>query len=392
MAFRRPSPPDDGFALRMAVLYGAIFTFVGIQLPFLPVWLQAKGLDVREIGLVLAMAVVARPVILPGAMRIIDRRGWAKGPLVAAAWAACITFVAVALSDSFAAIIITFAISALPQALILPLTDAYALRGLAARERAYGSVRLWGSIAFIAANLGGGFVLERVGASHLIWALVVAIAATALSASVQTPLGPVSRDTDATDQRAPSLWRSPGFVAVVAATSLIQASHAVLNGFASLQWEAKGLTGPVIGALWAIGVLAEIGLFAVSARVMARLRPIDLIGLGAVGATLRWTAMAFDPPALLLPALQCLHGLSFGATHLGAMHFLAGFAAGRQGATAQGDYSTIVAAVFALEMGFSGVLVEQFGAYAYLAMAASALAGAVIVAVARRVTAQDGIA
>jgi len=298
--------------------------------------------------------------------------------------------VAVALSDSFAAIIITFAISALPQALILPLTDAYALRGLAARERAYGSVRLWGSIAFIAANLGGGFVLERVGASHLIWALVVAIAATALSATVQAPLGPVSHEPAEPDQRAPSLWRSPGFVAVVAATSLIQASHAVLNGFASLQWAAKGLSGPVIGALWAIGVLAEIGLFAVSGRVMARLRPIDLIGLGAVGATLRWTAMAFDPPALLLPALQCLHGLSFGATHLGAMHFLAGFAAGRQGATAQGDYATIVAAVYALEMGFSGVLVEQFGAYAYLVMAASAFAGAVIVAIARRVTAPDG--
>jgi PPP family 3-phenylpropionic acid transporter len=307
MAFRRPSPPDDGFALRMAVLYGAIFAFAGIQLPFLPVWLQAKGLDAGEIGLVLAIAVVARPLILPATMRVIDRRGWAKGPLVAAAWAACITFVAVALSDSFTAIIIAFAISALPQALILPLTDAYALRGLAARERAYGPVRLWGSITFIAANLGGGIVLERVGASQLIWALVAAIAATALSASVQAPLGPVSHETAAANEGAPPLWRSPGFIAVVAATSLIQASHAVLNGFASLQWEAKGLAGPAIGALWAIGVLAEIVLFAVSGRVMARLPPIDLIGIGAIVSTLRWTAMAFGPPALLWPALQCLH-------------------------------------------------------------------------------------
>ncbi|MFY9624316.1 MAG: MFS transporter [Rhodoplanes sp.] len=384
MAFRRPSPRDDGFALRMALLYAAIFAFAGIQMPFLPVWLQAKGLGAREIGLVLATAMVARPIIVPAAMRIIDRHGWAKGPLVAAAWAACITFVAVALSDGFAAIIVTFAISALPQALVMPLTDAYALRGLAVRERAYGPVRLWGSAAFIAANLGGGYVLERVGASHVIWALVATIAATALSASMLAPLGTVSRETDARNERAPSIWRSPAFVAVVAATSLIQASHAVLNGFASLQWEAKGLAGPAIGALWAIGVLSEIGLFAASGRVMARLRPIDLIGLGAIGATLRWTAMAFDPPVLLLPALQCLHGLSFGATHLGAMHFLAGFAAGRQDATAQGDYSTVIAVVFAAEMGLAGVLVEQFGAYAYLAMAALALAGAAIIAGARR--------
>ncbi|MGZ8367774.1 MAG: MFS transporter [Rhodoplanes sp.] len=137
MPFSRPIR-DDGFALRMAVLYAAIFASAGIQLPFLPVWLEAKGLDAREIGLVLAAAMLARPVIVPAAMRLIDRYGWAKGPLDAAAWAACATFVAVALSDGFAAIIVAFAISALPQALVLPLADAYALRGLAARGRAYG--------------------------------------------------------------------------------------------------------------------------------------------------------------------------------------------------------------------------------------------------------------
>ncbi|MGZ8396987.1 MAG: MFS transporter [Rhodoplanes sp.] len=368
----------------MAVLYAAIFASAGIQLPFLPVWLEAKGLDAREIGLVLAAAMLARPVIVPAAMRLIDRYGWAKGPLVAAAWAACATFVAVALSDGFAAIIVAFAISALPQALVLPLADAYALRGLAARGRAYGPVRMWGSGAFIAANLGGGLVLERLGAAHVIWVLVAALAATALSATALVPLATRSHASVAPRSGAPSLWRSPAFVAVVAAASLIQASHAVLYGFASLGWAGKGLDGPAIGALWAIGVLAEIGLFAASGRIMVRVRPLDLIGVGALGAVLRWTAMAFDPPALLLPWLQCLHGLSFGATHLGAMHFLAHFAAERQGATAQGDYSTLVAVVSAAEMGLAGVLVGTFGAYAYLAMAASAAGGAAIVAGARR--------
>ena len=384
MAHRKSAPSDDGFALRMALLYAAAFAFSGIQLPFLPVWLEAKGLDAREIGLVLAAAMVGRPVIVPAATRVVDRFGWAKGPLVVAAWASCATFVAVALSNGFVAIIIAFAISALPLAVVLPLADAYALRGLAERERAYGSVRLWGSVAFICANLGGGLGLERLGASNLIWTLVAALAATALSATALVRLAPDGRQDATPKSHAPSLWRSPAFVALVAATSLIQASHAVFHGFASLQWAAKGLDGPVIGALWGIGVLAEIGLFAASGRIMVRIRPIDLIGLGAIGAALRWTVMAFDPPAALLPWLQCLHGLSFGATHLGAMHFLARFAAERQGAIAQGDYSTVVAVVGAAAMGLSGVLVGAFGTYAYLAMTASAAAGGAIVAGARR--------
>jgi hypothetical protein len=47
--------------------------------------------------------------------------------------------------------------------------------------------------------------------------------------------------------------------------------------------------------------------------------------------------MAFDPPFVLLPFLQCLHALSFCATHIGAMQFLARVAAPGQMATAQGD-------------------------------------------------------
>jgi hypothetical protein len=146
--------------------------------------------------------------------------------------------------------------------------------------------------------------LERLGASNLIWTLVAALAATALSATALVRLAPDGRQDAAPKSHAPSLWRSPAFVALVAATSLIQASHAVFHGFASLQWAAKGLDGPVIGALWGIGVLAEIALFAASGRIMVRIRPIDLIGLGAIGAALRWTVKAFDPPAALLPWLQ----------------------------------------------------------------------------------------
>ena len=46
--------------------------------------------------------------------------------------------------------------------------------------------------------------------------------------------------------------------------------------------------------------------------------------------------MALDPPRALLPLLQCLHGLSFGATHLGALAFIARAAPAGLAATAQG--------------------------------------------------------
>ncbi len=244
-------------------------------------------------------------------------------------------------------------------------------------------MRLWGSVAFIVANMAGGLLLSRVGAGAFVWALAAAMAATAL-ASWRLPrpaVGPETGTANVAWSKSPSpgLWRSRAFVATVAGASLIQASHAVLYGFATLQWSRRGIDGTTIGLLWATGVVAEILLFAVSARLVARVGAVGMISIGGAGAVLRWGAMAFDPPGILLPLLQMLHALSFGATHLGAMEMLSRLAHGRGSATAQGDFSAVQGATFAAAMGVSGNLVATFGSGAYAAMAAVAAAGLAIV-------------
>ena len=85
---------------------------------------------------------------------------------------------------------------------------------------------------------------------------------------------------------------------------------------------------------------------------------------------------------MALPLLQALHGLSFGATHLGAMHVLAGAAPAGRGATTQGDFVAVQGIVFAAVMSGSGVLVEAYGSLAYGAMAAVAAAGGILAGVA----------
>ncbi len=127
-----------------------------------------------------------------------------------------------------------------------------------------------------------------------------------------------------------------------------------------------------------------LGLLLVAAPARAVDNTSHVLGLGALGAIIRWTAMAFDPPAAVLPALQCLHALSFGATHLGAMHCLSRIAANRLGATAQGDFAAVQSVIFAGAMGLSGVLVQAYGSLAYIAMVVAAASGGVIALAARR--------
>jgi PPP family 3-phenylpropionic acid transporter len=368
----------DRFVLRLSLFYGAFFVYAGLSMPFMPAWLAAKGLDAREIGIVLATPLVVRLIAVPLSTRLADRFGVLRQALVAVSIASIAGFVLIGLGSGFQFILAAFALAALAISPVLPLADAYALRGLQGGAHRYGSVRLWGSVTFIIANLAGGLLLARLGAQDVIWAVVAALGLTAAAALGLARLAPEAPEPAGMRPAGTSLWGSPVFVTVVIGTSLIQASHAVMYGFATLQWSAKGIAGPAIGLLWGLGVLAEIALFAVSARAVAALGATPMIVLGGIGGVIRWTAMAFDPPTAALPFLQGLHALSFAATHLGSMHFLARMAPAGRGATAQGDFATTQGIVFAAAMGLSGVLVASYGSLAYGAMAAASAAGVML--------------
>jgi len=370
----------DRFVLRLALFYGAFFVYLGLSMPFIPAWLAVKGLDAREIGVVLAAPMVVRVIAVPLATRITDRFGMLRPALIAASLASVLGFALVGAVSGFVAILAAYALATAMLAPVLPFADAFALRGLRKRSASYGSVRLWGSVTFIVANLGGGLLLARLGAANVIWAVVAALGLGAAAALALEPLAPEAGETGEARRPAGSLWRSPAFVAVVMGASLIQASHAVMYGFATLQWSARGISGPAIGLLWAIGVVAEVALFALSSRLVGWFGAIGLILLGGLGAVVRWTAMAFDPPAVMLPLLQGLHALSFAATHLGTMHYLAQATSAGRGATAQGDLVAVQGIVFAVAMGASGGLVEAYGDRAYGAMAAAAAVGAAFAA------------
>ena len=77
----------DRFVVRLALFYGAFFVYLGLSMPFIPAWLAAKGLDAREIGIVLAAPMLVRVIAVPLATRTADRFGILHGALIAASFA-----------------------------------------------------------------------------------------------------------------------------------------------------------------------------------------------------------------------------------------------------------------------------------------------------------------
>jgi len=384
MAAQPQKSTGERFSLRLKAFYAALFLTLGVQLPFLPLWLTAKGLDAGAIGIVLAIPALIRIIAIPVATRLADRRDAVRGVIILAAAGAAIGFAALAFAQGAIAIMLVYALASAAYAPVMMLADTYALRGLAQRGRAYGPVRLWGSAAFIAASFGAGALLDLMAPVDLIWLMVVAMAIATAAALALVPLNSEPAGGAPVHASATGLLRNPAFLVAIAAASLVQASHALYYGFSTIDWQAAGYDGGVIGALWALGVMAEIALFALSARLPSTITPLALLLAGAAGAVVRWSAMAAAPPPILLPVLQCLHALSFGATHLGALAFVVRMAPPGLGATAQGYFAVAHGVTMAVAAALAGVLYGHLGSGAYAAMAALATAGGLCALVARR--------
>jgi MFS transporter, PPP family, 3-phenylpropionic acid transporter len=363
-------------AVRLAAFYGAVFAVVGVQLPFWPVWLEAQGLSAGEIGLVIAASFWPRVVTSLLIPHHADRLGERRRPMVLLA---AITLFGVALfafADKFWMFMGLSLVTGATFAAILPLGEALALQEAHEHRLSYGRVRLWGSITFILAAIAAGRALQQSGPEVVLVLLVVTLGMTvATCLALPERPSPVRAGMPLGLGR---LLRQPGLVSFVLAAGLIQASHVVYYGFATLHWRAAGHGEAVIGWLWAEGVVAEIVLFACAATILRRLPALQLLVLAGGLSILRWGATALSTDlAVLIPA-QALHAASFGAAHLATVHHLRDHTPLELQASAQGFYAAIGGALLSgLLTPIGGWLYGRAGGEAFWAMAAIALIGTI---------------
>ena len=258
---------------------------------------------------------------------------------------------------------------------MVPLTDAYALRGVARYGLNYGPLRLWGSAAFVVGALACGLLVDVIAPRHLIWIIAAVAGLGALASLGLRPLD-APKPAQATPHGAGALLRDRGFLAIILAAALIQGSHAAYYTFASITWQAAGLGGLTIAGLWVLGVLAEIVVFALSPRFT--LSPALLVVIGGSSAVVRWLITAQEPLGRGAAVVQLAHGLTYRA-HAGRHHGAVGAPRARpcDGARA-GLFAACAGIVTSSASIVSGAVYARYGQGVYYVMAAMALSGALV--------------
>jgi PPP family 3-phenylpropionic acid transporter len=361
-------------AARLSFLYIAIFLFVGVGLPFWPVWLADKGITAAEIGILLSLSGWTKIVGNPLIAQIADRRGDLRAVLIAAAVASLATFALFGVTEGFWTFLVVTTISSIGISVLTPLSDSLTMRMVATHGIDYGRVRLWGSVSFILAGLAAGWLIAGRSPSIVLPLLLGCLALTVLSTvTLPAARGPVGTVSLAAWLQ---LLRDRRLLLFILAAGFIQSSHAMLYGFGSLRWLEAGYSEDAVGLLWAIGVVAEVILFAFGAILVRQLGPVGLLLLGGVAGMLRWVLFALFTSLPVLVLIQLLHALTFAATHLAAVYFLVRQAPAGLAATAQGLYGAIAwGGLFGLAMLASGTLYAAFAGAAFHAMAAMCLVG-----------------
>lgn len=299
---------------RLAGFYFFWFGTLGALLPYWSLYLKDAGFAASQIGAVFAI-LLGTKVVAPNVWGwVADHYGRRLTIIRLATAAAALLFLCVPFIHGFLALALLMVGYGFFSNAALPQLEAVTFSHLGGDDHEYGRIRLWGSVGFIISVVALGGLLE-ITSTRLVPAWII----TTLACLFVVSLGVPDVRHTAGHAHAEGFWsvlRRPHVAALLAVCFLAQLSHGPYMSFFSIYMEHYGYGRGVIGVLWALGVVAEVAVFACLPRLVARfgLRPLML---GAMTLTaLRWAMLAAFPQAMaiVVPA-QFLHLASFGIYH-----------------------------------------------------------------------------
>ena len=343
--------PDGRRSLsHFIILYAVMYCSFGAASPFMPAFIESRGITPEQIGLIFAAGTAVRLISAPVAGRAADAfRSLRLTLAVCALLSACVGLGYLTVSGFW----LIFVIAMLHAITLAPLTNlADALALLAARQGAhqrfeYGWVRGAGSAAFIAGSLIGGISVAAYGLGSVIWIqtallLTVPIAVVLIAGTPTNATAFPGQPTAGTL----SLFRLPGFRRVVWVAALILGSHAMHDTFAVIRWTAAGISPQTVTILWSMAVASEVVVFFfVGPWLLDRFSPAGAVAIAAGAGALRWAVASMTTDIAVLALIQPLHGLTFALLHLACMRLLARIVPSELAATSLAVYGTVGAGI-----------------------------------------------
>jgi PPP family 3-phenylpropionic acid transporter len=358
----------------LVVFYLLFFMFVGVTLPFLPVYYQSLDIQPSRIGLLLSVGPLFALVVPPLWGNLADRTGRPGLVLLVLSVGSFAGFGLLLTASTFAGVLGALAVFSSFNAATTTLIDSLALAQVERSGGSFARLRTFGSVGFVISTLLFGFGVDVVD-RRVVWVALGLIGAYSAWTLLTLARWPAQRrdGPNADVSGARSLLANPQIRWLLVASAAHWVASAPYHGSLGLHFAALGFPPSTLSLSASIAVASEVVVFATWPRWSHLVRPRSLLLVAFGVSAVRWGAMGLTTSATGLVALASLHGLSFGAFYVASISWVADRAPASLRATGQ---SLFVAATFGVGglVGFTGAgrLYDLIGGQRLFQVAAAA--------------------
>lgn len=308
--------------VRLSANYFWYFGILGLVVPFLSVFLDARGFTSLEIGEILAV-ITATKIVAPTLWaQLADKSGKQLTIVKIGALLSLLSFSLIIWTVSYWPLMFSLAMFSLFWTAILPQLEVMTLNSIRKSAKIYARIRLWGSIGFIIVAMLGGELIERYSAEAFSYIGIAILAGLFFSTLVsQQPRIKSLAKTDNSSIK-DKVFNS-NFLLFFFAGLMLQMSFGPYYVFFALYLKNLAYSGFLIGIFIAIGVVAEIGIFIFAGLFFKSFSLKTLISSSILLTALRWYIVGhYADSDIALALSQLIHALSFGLYHSASIAFI----------------------------------------------------------------------
>ncbi|WP_213876471.1 MFS transporter [Pseudomonas sp. dw_358] len=342
---------------RLSSFYLCYFALLGATAPYLALYFDHLGFASARIGELVAIPMLMRCVAPNLWGWLGDVTGRRLTIVRVGAVCTLLTFSLIFFAKSYAWLAMVMALHAFFWHAVLPQAETLTLAHLKGQTARYSQIRLWGSIGFILAVVGLGRLFEWQTLDLYPYGVLLIMAGIVVASCWVPNAQPVEHAEKGVGEGFLRQLRRREVLVFFVCVALMQISHGPYNTFLTLHLDQVGYSRGVIGLLWALGVVAEVLMFMVMGRMLARFTVRQVLIGSFLLAALRWVVLgSFAQYLGLLLFAQILHAATFASFHASAIAYVQRSFGSREQGQGQALYAALSGtggAVGALYSGYS---------------------------------------
>jgi PPP family 3-phenylpropionic acid transporter len=321
-----------GQVLALASLYFLHYATLGIIFPFTGYFFKQIGFSGTEIGLYLAifplMKFTATNLWTSNFAKSEHKRLFMGLAILISST----SLVPMYFSTNKILIAVLLVIFAGSRAGVIPVLDTITI-GLD-KKIAYGRIRLFGSLGFLATSIIAGILMDKFGIFAFIWAFMGAGVLCTIPVSFLNFRGSMFSKKEKSELKLP-----PELIIFFTAMTIYLVSFSFLSNFFNIKVAESGFSQTWAGNMWAIGVIAETFFLFFQNRVLSLFKVRTIIAASIFLAGVRYLVTGHTDSLFLLCFFSAFHGFGYGTFHIGVMRYFRDYVPERMKLKAQSIYS-----------------------------------------------------